>query len=58
MGIETEIAWTDSTFSPWWGCQRVSPGCEHCYAEAWAKRTGHRVWGPESAGRPARKGTP
>jgi protein gp37 len=23
----------------------VSPGCEHCYAESFAKRTGHAVWG-------------
>ena len=22
------------TFNPWIGCRRVSPGCEHCYAEA------------------------
>jgi protein gp37 len=43
---ETSIEWTDYTFNPWWGCQRISPGCERCYAEAWAKRTGHRVWGP------------
>ena len=35
-------------FNPWWGCQRVSPGCEHCYAEAFAKRTGHDVWGKRS----------
>jgi hypothetical protein len=48
MGKETGIAWTDATFNPWWGCQRVSPGCEHCYAEAQAKRYGHAVWGPES----------
>jgi protein gp37 len=45
MGQTTAIAWTDHTFNPWWGCQRVSPGCEHCYAEALAKRTGHDVWG-------------
>lgn len=45
MGAETAIAWTDRTFNPWWGCQRVSPGCEHCYAEAFAKRTGNLVWG-------------
>jgi protein gp37 len=25
---------------PWVGCQRVSPGCEHCYAEAYDKRVG------------------
>lgn len=45
MGQSTAIAWTDHTFNPWWGCQRVSPGCEHCYAETFAKRTGHAVWG-------------
>ncbi len=46
MGEQTAIAWTDHTFSPWWGCQRVSPGCEHCYAETFAKRLGLDVWGP------------
>lgn len=45
MGESTAIAWTDHTFNPWWGCTRVSPGCEHCYAEAFAKRTGNDVWG-------------
>ncbi len=42
---ETEIAWTDSTFNPWWGCVKVSEGCKHCYAEAFAKRVGQQVWG-------------
>lgn len=42
----SKIEWTDHTFNPWWGCQRVSPGCEHCYAETLAKRYGHDVWGP------------
>lgn len=37
---ETTIQWTDYTFNPWVGCQRVSPGCEHCYAEAYDKRVG------------------
>lgn len=45
MGSTTAISWTDHTFNPWWGCQRVSPGCEHCYAEAFAKRVGSKVWG-------------
>jgi protein gp37 len=45
MGETTAIGWTDSTFNPWWGCARVSPGCEHCYAEAFAKRTGRAQWG-------------
>ncbi len=48
MGTTTAIAWTDKTFNPWWGCQRVSPGCEHCYAETFAKRTGNDVWGKEA----------
>lgn len=33
------------TLNPWWGCERVSPACDSCYAEAWAKRTGYAVWG-------------
>ena len=45
MGEATTISWTDHTFNPWWGCARVSPGCQHCYAETFAKRTGHDVWG-------------
>ena len=27
------IEWTTHTFNPWIGCQHVSPGCDHCYAE-------------------------
>lgn len=45
MGESTAIGWTDHTFNPWWGCERVSPGCQHCYAETFARRTGHDVWG-------------
>lgn len=33
MARQTEIAWCDSTFNPWIGCTKVSPGCAHCYAE-------------------------
>lgn len=36
----TSIQWTDFTFNPWVGCQRVSPGCTNCYAEAYDKRVG------------------
>lgn len=43
---ETSIQWTDYTFNPWWGCTRVSPGCEHCYAETFSHRLGLDVWGP------------
>ena len=45
MGENSAIEWTGHTFNPWWGCVKVSPACDHCYAETWAKRTGHDVWG-------------
>lgn len=40
MAKNSKIEWTDHTFNPWVGCTKVSPGCDHCYAEGWAKRTG------------------
>lgn len=33
MSATTKIAWCDSTFNPWIGCSKVSPGCANCYAE-------------------------
>ncbi|WP_370458903.1 phage Gp37/Gp68 family protein [Aggregicoccus sp. 17bor-14] len=33
------------TFNPWWGCTRVSPGCDHCYAEGIDARAGGGHWG-------------
>jgi protein gp37 len=29
----TAIEWTDETWNPVTGCDKVSPGCDHCYAE-------------------------
>lgn len=40
MAENSKIEWTTHTFNPWVGCQKISPACEHCYAESWAKRTG------------------
>lgn len=34
----TTIEWTDVTWNPTTGCDRVSPGCDHCYALTMAKR--------------------
>lgn len=48
MGGRSKIEWTDHTFNPWWGCVRVSPGCEHCYAETFSKRVGEKVWGVDA----------
>lgn len=41
MGANTNIEWAHHTFNPWVGCTKVSPACDHCYAEGWAKRAGH-----------------
>ena len=45
MGEKTGISWTDHTFNPWWGCTKVSPGCDNCYAETFDKRIGGEHWG-------------
>lgn len=47
MAEFSKIEWTDHTFNPWIGCQHVSRGCDHCYAETMmAKRYGRVEWGP------------
>ncbi len=46
MGQNSAIEWTDHTLNFWWGCLKVSPGCEHCYAETFSKRVGRNIWGP------------
>ncbi len=35
---QSSIEWTKETWNPIVGCARVSPGCQHCYAERMAKR--------------------
>ena len=32
------IEWTESTWNPVTGCDKISPGCKHCYAEVMARR--------------------
>lgn len=50
MGEKTEIAWCHSTFNPWIGCQKVSRGCDNCYAETlMATRYGRVEWGQRKA---------
>ncbi|MFG0602704.1 phage Gp37/Gp68 family protein [Delftia sp. WSY_4] len=49
MSQDSKIEWTDHTFNPWEGCQRVGPGCDHCYAETRnARYSGGQAinWGP------------
>jgi protein gp37 len=47
MSENTPIEWADASWSPWEGCQKVGPGCDHCYAESmnrWLRRGEN--WGP------------
>lgn len=38
MSDKSAIEWTDATWNPVTGCTKVSPGCDHCYAERFAER--------------------
>jgi len=51
MAKNSHIEWTHHTFNPWWGCIKVSSACDNCYAELWAKRMGHQLWGRHSSRR-------
>ncbi|KWH27632.1 hypothetical protein WL99_19940 [Burkholderia cepacia] len=58
MSENTKIEWCDHTWSPWEGCQKVGPGCDHCYAEARNARFAGGTpanWGP---GAPRRRTAP
>ncbi|OJB35408.1 phage Gp37/Gp68 family protein [Burkholderia ubonensis] len=47
MSENSNIEWTDHTFNPFIGCTKVSPGCDHCYAEHLMDTRMHKVvWGP------------
>lgn len=48
MAENTKIEWADHSWNPWSGCTKVSPACDHCYAEGWAKRSGIVVWGAKA----------
>ena len=51
MAENSKIEWTHHTFNPWIGCQKVGPGCDHCYAEAWDARglqQRESRWGPHA----------
>ena len=38
MSTQSGIEWTEATWNPVTGCDKVSPGCAHCYAERMARR--------------------
>jgi protein gp37 len=45
MSQGSSIEWTHHTFNPWWGCTKVSTGCQNCYAETLSRRFGYKLWG-------------
>lgn len=38
MSTRSRIEWTETTWNPTTGCDRISAGCDHCYALSLAKR--------------------
>lgn len=38
MADGSAIEWTDATWNPVTGCTKITPGCDHCYAERFAER--------------------
>ena len=38
MAHKSPIEWTESTWNPITGCNKISPGCKNCYAERLSKR--------------------
>ncbi len=44
--MSTSIEWTQESWNPAVGCERVSPGCDHCYAIGVA----HRAMQPAHVG--------
>jgi protein gp37 len=38
MANNSSIEWTESTWNPVTGCNKISPGCKFCYADRMAKR--------------------
>lgn len=50
MKIENNIGWTDATINAVTGCDKVSPGCKNCYAEAGTRARVLRAQGKETWG--------
>lgn len=47
MARNSAITWTHHTFNPWWGCWKISAGCDNCYASSFDHRLGGHHWGKE-----------
>lgn len=59
MGKTTGIAWTDRTWNPTTGCDKISTGCDNCYAMTLAPRLkAMQAHKPAAAQRYAKDGNP
>lgn len=38
MAAGTGVEWAHDSINPWWGCEKISPACENCYAKSMARR--------------------
>ena len=57
MKLENGILWCDATTNAVTGCDKVSPGCKNCYAEAGTRARvlrsqGKETWGPRGLREP------
>ena len=50
MAGPSKIEWTEVTWNPVTGCTKISPGCDHCYAERFAERFRNTVGHPYEQG--------
>ncbi len=60
VSTATSIEWTETTWNPTSGCDRVSPGCDHCHAltlgEPFGWKAPRRVFVNSMSDLPARQG--
>jgi protein gp37 len=45
MGENTGISWAHNTQNFWVGCDKVDPGCQHCYIHRVLEKQGREPWG-------------
>ena len=45
MGENTGISWAHNTQNFWEGCDKVDPGCQHCYIHRILRQHGREPWG-------------
>lgn len=41
---DSNTEWAHHSFNPWWGCAKVSAGCDNCYATSKTSNYGYNFW--------------